>query len=130
MRRFVAVYLAWALLLGTGAVSTACADEEVEVTEQEEITQEDLLKTRGTIHGAGSRARFRTAYWAAGLKGDMKEVYDEYGYPSARYREERVGIIEEKWTYMGAGKQFTFRGTKLVHEREISGQSASNYDLH
>ena len=65
MKRFLAASLVLALLLGTGIAAVASADED-------EVTQEDLLKTKGTVHGAGARARFRTAYWAAGLKGDIK----------------------------------------------------------
>jgi hypothetical protein len=112
-----------ALLLGSGVA--VMADEE-----EEEITQEDLLKTKGTVRGAGARAKFRTAYWAAGLEGDMKDIYNQYGYPSARYREEKMGRVEEKWTYIEAGKQFTFSGSKLVHERKINTRSTSTYNVH
>ena len=123
MKRFLAVSLALALLLGSGA---AVMPEE----EQEEITQEDLLKTRGTVRGAGARAKFRTAYWAAGLEGDMKEIYNKYGYPSARYREEKMGRVEEKWTYIEAGKQFTFRGSTMTREQRLNTRSISTYNVH
>ncbi len=123
MKRVLAASLVLALLLGAGLSALAAAEED-------EVTQDDLLKTRGTVHGAGARARFRTAYWAAGLKGDMKAVYDEYGYPSSRYRVEKLGVIEEKWTYLGAGKQFTFRGMDMVREQRIKKNSASSLNLH
>jgi hypothetical protein len=123
MKLFLAASLVLALLLGSGIA--VMADEG-----EEEITQEDLLKTKGTVHGAGARAKFRTAYWAAGLEGDMKEIYNQYGYPSARYREEKMGRVEEKWTYMEAGKQFTFSGSKLIHERKINARSTSTYNVH
>jgi len=123
MKRFLAVSLVLALILGSGVAVMAGEEEE-------EITQEDLLKTRGSVHGAGSRAKFRTAYWAAGLEGDMKEIYNQYGYPSARYREEKMGRVEEKWTYIEAGKQFTFSGSKMVRERKINTRSTSTYNVH
>jgi len=123
MKRFLATFLVLALLLGTGFAVVACAEED-------EVTQEDLLKTKGSVHGAGSRARFRTAYWAAGLEGDMKAIYDRYGYPSARYREDKMGRIEEKWTYIDAGKQFTFSGSKMTREQRINTRSTSTYNVH
>lgn len=123
MKSIVAASLVLALLLGTGILAMG-ADEK------DEVTQDDLLKTRGSVHGAGNRARFRTAYWAAGLTGDMKAVYDQYGYPSSRYRVDKLGVVEEKWTYLGAGKQFTFRGTDMVREQRINKNSASALNLH
>ena len=123
MKRFLTASLVLALLLGTGAAAVALAEED-------EVTQEDLLKTRGTVHGAGNRAKFRTAYWAAGLEGDMKDIYGRYGYPSARYREQKMGRIEEKWTYLEAGIQFTFSGSKLTRERKINTRSTSTYNVH
>ena len=123
MKRFLAASLVLALLLGTGFAVVACAEED-------EVTQEDLLKTKGSVHGAGSRAKFRTAYWAAGLKGDMKDIYGRYGYPSARYRVEKMGRVEEKWTYLEAGKQFTFSGSKMTREQRINTRSTSTYNVH
>lgn len=123
MKRFLAASLVLALLLGGGIAAVAGAEED-------EVTQEDLLKTKGSVHGAGDRARFRTAYWAAGLEGDMKDIYNRYGYPSARYREEKMGRVEEKWTYIEAGKQFTFRGSKMTREQRINTRSTSTYNVH
>jgi hypothetical protein len=123
MKRVLTASLILALLLGTGITMTVNAEED-------EVTQEDLLETKGTVHGAGSRARFRTAYWAAGLEGDMKAIYDRYGYPSARYREEKMGRVEEKWTYIEAGKQFTFSGSKMTREQRINTRSTSTFNVH
>jgi hypothetical protein len=123
MKRVLTASLVLALLLGTGIAAIVNAEED-------EVTQDDLLKTKGTVHGAGSRSRFRTAYWAAGLEGDMKDVYDRYGYPSARYREDKMGRVEEKWTYIDAGKQFTFSGSKMTREQRINTRSTSTYNIH
>jgi hypothetical protein len=90
----------------------------------EEITQEDLLEAQGSVHGKHGRRLFKTAYWAAGLAGDMKSTYDAYGYPSSRYREEKAGVVFEKWTYLEAGLQFTFRGDKLMATRRFNPGSA------
>jgi len=123
MKRVLTVSLVLALLLGSGIAAIANSEED-------EVTQEDILKTKGTVHGAGSRARFRTAYWAAGLEGDMKDVYEHYGYPSVRYREEKMGRVEETWTYIESGKQFTFRGSRMTREQKINTRSASTYNVH
>lgn len=101
-----------------------------EVTQpEEEVTQEDLLETQDSVHGKRGRRLFKTAYWAAGLKGDMKEVYKAYGYPSSRYREEKVGIVLEKWTYLEEGRQFVFRGGKLSGTRRFNPGSAAGVYL-
>jgi hypothetical protein len=117
MKIVVAVFFVVGLLMGGGLIEAVYA-QETGTAEEEEISQEDLLKARGTVHGKRGRRNFKTAYWAAGLEGDMKEIYEAYGYPSARYREEKMGRIEEKWTYIEAGKRFTFRDGKLLNERD------------
>ena len=91
---------------------------------QEEMTQEDLLEAQGSVHGKRGRRLFKTAYWAAGLIGDMKRIYDTYGYPSSRYREQKAGVVLERWTYLDAGLQFTFRDDKLTRTRHFNPGSA------
>ena len=60
----------------------------------------------------------------------MAAIYDRYGYPSARYREEKMGRVEEKWTYIDAGKQFTFSGSKMTREQRINTRLTSTYNVH
>jgi hypothetical protein len=108
----------------------AISEEKVSEAEgAEEVTQQDLLETLTTVHGKHARRLFRAAYWAAGLEGDMKAVYDAHGYPSSRYREQKLGRVEEKWTYMELGKQFTFRDGKLVGEKDFNPGSLSVFSL-
>ena len=90
----------------------------------EEVTKEDLLEAQASVRGKRGRRLFKTAYWAAGLTGDMKAIYDSYGYPSSRYREEKAGVMLEKWTYLDAGRQFTFRDNKLARTRRFNPGSA------
>lgn len=91
---------------------------------EEEITQEDLLEDQASVHGKRGRRLFKTAYWAAGLTGDMKSIYDTHGYPSSRYREYKAGVMIEKWSYLEAGRQFIFRGDKLARTRRFVPGSA------
>ncbi len=109
-------------LAGASLAQNTSEESDVEVTpaEEEEITQEDLLETQGSVHGRRGRRLFKTAYWAAGLTGDMKRIYDSHGYPSSRYREQKVGVILEKWTYLETGRQFTFRGDRLKRTRRFN----------
>jgi hypothetical protein len=90
----------------------------------ENITQEDLLEVQASVHGRRGRRLFKNAYWAAGLTGDMKKVYGSHGYPSSRYREQKAGVLLEKWTYLEEGKQFTFRDSRLTRTREFNPGSA------
>jgi hypothetical protein len=98
-------------------------------TTEEGVTQEDLLEILDRVHGERARRLFRIAYWAAGLEGDMKAVYGEYGYPSYRYREIKVGITLEKWTYLDEGKQFVFRDGELERTRKFNPGSAAGLYL-
>jgi len=90
----------------------------------EEMTREDLLEVQASVRGKRGRRLFKTAYWAAGLTGDMRAIYDSYGYPSSRYREDKAGVMLEKWTYLEAGRQFVFRDKKLARTRRFNPGSA------
>jgi hypothetical protein len=94
------------------------------IQEDEEVTREDLLETLSEVHGKRGRRIFKAAYWAAGLESDMKKIYDTYGYPSSRYREEKAGVMLEKWTYLDAGKQFVFRDNRLTKTKRFNPGSA------
>jgi hypothetical protein len=69
--------------------------------------------------GRRERRILRTAQWVAGLRGDMRRIYDTYGGPSTRYREMVMGRVIERWTYLGRGKQFAFQDGNLVKTIEF-----------
>jgi len=91
-----------------------------EATPEKEVTRQDLLELLDEVQGKRERRRFKAAYWAAGLEGDKKRIFDIYGHPSTRYREDEAGVLTEKWTYIDEGKQFIFRGDKLKRTRNFS----------
>ena len=66
------------------------------------------------------RRQFRIKWWAAHLPDDMREIYEEYGYPSSRYREEVMGRLVERWTYLKQGRRFAFRNGQLTEERQFA----------
>jgi hypothetical protein len=110
---------------GVSRAQEASKQTEAEVSPaEEETTREDLLESQSSVHGRHARRLFKTAYWAAGLTGDMKDIYETYGYPSSRYREEKVGVILEKWTYLEDGRQFIFRDDRLTRTRQFNPGSA------
>ena len=135
MVRFFVISLVLGLVLSAPLADTPLAQDTEEESEAEEalaeeepaeaeVTRQDLLESLSEVRGKRGRRLFKTAYWAAGLEGDMKRIYDDLGYPSGRYREEKAGVTLEKWTYFEAGKQFIFRDTSLTRTREFNPGSA------
>jgi hypothetical protein len=90
--------------------------------------EEDTIPDRDSVHGMRERRQFRIIWWAAHLKGDMKRIYETYGYPSSRYREEVMGRIVEKWTYIDDGKMFSFRDSRLTEKRQFNPGSFKGYN--
>jgi hypothetical protein len=52
--------------------------------------------------------------WVEGLEGDKAKIYELYGYPSGKYREEAMGTVIERWVYPEHGVTFKFKGNKLI----------------
>jgi hypothetical protein len=114
------------LPLAVSSIAQEASDEPApgDTLATERMTREDLLEAQASIHGKRGRRLFKTAYWAAGLTGDMKRIYDSYGNPSSRYREWKAGVMLEKWTYLEAGRQFIFRDDRLARTRRFNPGSA------
>jgi hypothetical protein len=121
MLRLTAAALA-ALAIAVALCAVAATAEEpgdstgVQAALEKTATREDLLKTRNLVQSEQERRTFRLAYWAAGLTGDKKVVYDTYGNPSYRWREEQLGTVTETWMYLGSGRRFTFLGDRLIED--------------
>lgn len=98
---------------GSGAESIKSTTESLSEEEQ------SLLAERKMVESMREKRIFRMKWWAARLRGDMKETYLEYGYPSYRYREYVMGSLVEKWTYLRKGKQFTFKEARLIDVRSF-----------
>jgi len=81
--------------------------------------REDSLAVLRSLHGKRERRLFRLQQWAKSLKGDMKRIYDTYGFPSSRYREATMGRVVERWTYLSRGLEFTFQDTRLIRTRRF-----------
>ena len=93
------------------------SEEEATVTNQTE--DDEILAEQKYVQGKRERRLFRIKRLGALLKGDMLDTYKTYGYPSSRYREEVMGRVIERWTYLEEGVQFTFREGALIRERQF-----------
>jgi hypothetical protein len=125
MKTIFGCILVLVTVLGTVGFSGLLADDTdpVESSEAAELkAQEDLelLAERKLVADEQERRQFRIKWWAAHITDDMKDVYDEYGYPSSRYREEVMGSLVERWTYVEQGRRFAFKDGQLIEERRFA----------
>jgi len=90
----------------------AGSENPAEKTEQEtEQTDDD---TKKLVRSKRERKVERRTNWIEGLEGDKARIYELYGYPSGKYREEVMGTVVERWVYPEHGVTFKFKGKKLT----------------
>jgi len=106
-------------LVAQGLAEDKESSDEISLLE----SREDSLITPKSLHGKRERRLFRLENWVRSLKDDMKVVYETYGIPSSRYREETMGRIVEKWTYLDKGLEFTFQDGKLIRQKRVSAST-------
>jgi hypothetical protein len=80
-----------------------------------EPRQGDEATVGKLVESKRERRMSRMDLWVRGLEGDKKRIYMKYGHPSGRIREEAMGTVIEKWTYLDPDKTFCFKGDKLIH---------------
>jgi hypothetical protein len=83
-------------------------------------TEEEIVGGLRLAKGKHGRRMWRATRWVDQLSGDRARVFDSYGMPSSRYREETLGRVEETWTYLDQGIQITFQGDSVVRTRRIT----------
>lgn len=71
-------------------------------------------ETKKLITSKHDRKVERRTNWIEGLEGDKARIFDLYGYPSGKYREEVMGTVIERWVYPEHGVTFKFKGNKLT----------------
>ncbi|MGQ9603100.1 MAG: hypothetical protein ACUVUU_02715 [bacterium] len=120
--RFLAALIAIVILLPSVA---QVLEQEPRTTDETSLSEsgKNSLTPPKSLHGKRERRLFRLENWVKSLKDDMKTVYETYGIPSSRYREESMGRVVEKWTYLDKGLEFTFQDAKIISQRRISGSS-------
>jgi hypothetical protein len=107
-----------AVLLGSALrdcpVAASGRTAGVKIEESEDNRNSREVPPERIARGKRGRRLTRIDVWISGLEGDKKRIYERYGHPSGRYREESMGTVVEKWVYSDKGKTFTFKGNKLV----------------
>ncbi len=81
-------------------------------TEQDTDPPED--ETKKLVRSKHERKVERRTNWIEGLEGDKARIYELYGHPSGKYREEVMGTVVERWVYPEHGVTFKFKGKKLT----------------
>ena len=72
------------------------------------------------VTGERERKNMRHILFIANLYGDMKAVYDEYGYTPHRIRINGYGEIRNQWTYYDRGLVFVFdQCSNLIEEGTV-----------
>ncbi len=92
------------------SVSTAASRVMAGDTRYIEVKPGILL----TVKGKRARKNLRFMNLRAAWGGDRSRIYETYGFPRYRHRENDQGIISEFWTYPEAYVTFVFRGDRLL----------------
>ena len=101
MRKFV-----WTFALGLFIAAPVLADE---------------IYYPPQVTGKKERKFQRHYLYIKNLSGDMRAVYDEYGYTPHRIRLNEYGRIKMQWTYYEDGKVFVFdQCSNLLETHDIS----------
>jgi len=82
-------------------------------------TDEEIVGGLRLAKGKHGRKLWRSTRWSSLLTGDKAEVFDAWGMPSSRYREEKMGRVTETWTYQDQGVEITFEGAKTIRTRRF-----------
>ena len=82
--------------------------------ETEKDSEESDEDTPKLVRSKRERRVERRNNWIEGLEGDKARIYELYGYPSGKYREEVMGAVIERWVYPEHGMTFKFKGNKLT----------------
>ena len=120
MRRYTCLCIALAVVLIMVAATLerpAAATARTSSTRKEETRKDPKTgeaDTQTIARGKRGRRLTRVDAWVSGLEGDKKRIYERYGHPSGRYRQESMGSVVEKWVYSDQGRTFTFKGNRLV----------------
>jgi hypothetical protein len=83
-------------------------------------TEEEVVGGLRLAKGKHGRKMWRATRWVDQLSGDKAKVFDSYGMPSSRYREETLGRVEETWTYLEQGMEITFQGDSIIRTKKIA----------
>ena len=97
---------------------TSSNPDEAQYVEGEE--EEEVVGGLRLAKGKHGRKMWKATRWVNSLTGDKAEVFDSWGMPSSRYREEKMGRVTEMWTYHDQGVEITFEGDKIIRTKRFT----------
>ncbi len=83
-------------------------------------TDEEIVGGLRLAKGKHGRKMWRSTRWVSQLSGDKAKVFDAWGMPSSRYREETLGRVKEMWTYQDQGVEITFVGDSIIRTKRFT----------
>ena len=96
------------------AVVTCVIDNTSQAAYAGTETEKSDEDTPKLVRSKRERKVERMTNWVDSLEGDRARIYELYGYPSGKYREEVMGTVIERWVYPEHGVTFKFKGNKLI----------------
>ena len=81
---------------------------------------EEIVGGLRLAKGKHGRKMWRSTRWVSMLEGDKAKVFDAWGMPSTRYREETLGRVKEMWTYQDQGVEITFEGDSIIRTKRFT----------
>jgi hypothetical protein len=82
--------------------------------------EEEMVGGLRLAKGKHGRKMWRTTRWVDQLTGDKAKIFDAWGMPSSRYREDKLGRVTEMWTYHDQGVEITFEGDKAIRTKRFT----------
>jgi hypothetical protein len=110
----VFIVLLFAVTLLSPAVGSYVSDGSGQLAYADSETEKSDEDTPKLVRSKRERRVERRTNWVEGLEGDKARIYEAYGYPSGKYREEAMGTVIERWVYPEHGVTFKFKGNKLT----------------
>ena len=108
------IVLLFAVTLLSPAVTGHIIDGSSQAAFAGDETEKSDEDTPKLVTSKRERKAERMTNWVEGLDGDKARIYELYGYPSGKYREEVMGTVVERWVYPEHGVTFKFKGNKLI----------------
>ena len=97
MRKFV-----WAFALALLVATPVLADDD------DYYDDDDRIWYAPEVTGEQDRVYLRHFLYIYNLRGDKRDVYDEYGFTPHRIRSNSGGQVKEQWIYYELGISFVF----------------------
>ena len=124
MTRALAAGMAILLIVAFLPVSALAQETSSSTPDQTQYVpgevEEEVVGGLRLAKGKHGRRMWKTTRWVSQLSGDKAKVFDSWGMPSSRYREDTLGRITEMWTYQDQGVEITFEGDTIIRTKRFT----------